>query len=198
MQRSVIDQGTVAMIFRTLRGRFGSAFVEKFRSGTLVRDGLPNAGKDTGLLEAMDVWAHELRHLTLADVEHGLKTKFKYPPSADEFVTACCQRDYSAQAHNTVPALPPAAITELDRQAARKHMATVTSTVRGMSFPQGNAKRVDWAERIARDVEAGNYTGGAYGARMAAEALLDARKPIPPALVKFLPNPNKQDSPEAA
>lgn len=195
---SCVNREVVENIFRSLRGRFGNAFVDKYRSGDRVPDGLPHAGKDVGLLEAMDVWAHELRHLTLADVEHGLKTKFKYPPSADEFVTACCQRDYSAQAHNTVPSLPPVAITELDRQAARKHMATVTSTVRGMSFPQGNAKRVEWAERIARDVAAGNYTGGAYGSRMAAEALLDARKPIPAALVKFLPNPNKQDNPEAA
>lgn len=195
---SCVNREVVENIFRSLRGRFGNAFVDKYRSGDRVPDGLPHAGKDVGLLEAMDVWAHELRYLTLADVEHGLKAKFKYPPSADEFVTACCLRDYSAMPHNTVPALPPAAITELDRQAARKHMATVTSTVRSMAFPQGNAKRVDWAERIARDVAAGNYTGGAYGARMAAEALLDARKPIPAALVKFLPNPNKQDNPEAA
>lgn len=195
---SCVNREVVENIFRSLRGRFGNAFVDKYRSGDRVPDGLPHAGKDVGLLEAMDVWAHELNGLSLADIEHGLKSKFKYPPSADEFVQACNQRDYSALAHNTVPALPPAAITELDRQAARKHMATVTSTVRGMSFPQGNVKRVDWAERIARDVAAGNYTGGAYGARMAAEALLDARKPIPAALVKFLPNPNKQDSPEAA
>ena len=197
MHKSPISQATVANIFRVLRGRFGTAFVDKFRSGVRVEDG-PFAGKDAGLLETMDVWANELAGLSMADIEHGLSIKFKFPPSCDEFVQACVQRDYSAQAHNTVPALPPAAITELDRQAARKHMATVTSTVRGMCFPQGNAKRVDWAERIARDVAAGNYTGGAYGARMAAEALLDARKPIPAALVKFLPDPNKHDNSEAA
>ena len=111
MHKSPISQATVANIFRVLRGRFGTAFVDKFRSGVRIEGG-PFAGKDAGLLETMDVWANELAGLSMADIEHGLSIKFKFPPSCDEFVQACVQRDYSAQAHNTVPALPPAAITE--------------------------------------------------------------------------------------
>lgn len=193
MPKSPISQATVANIFRHLRGRFGSPFVDRYRSGKIVPDGQPNAGKDTGLLEAMDVWAHELAGLTVADIEHGLNSKFKFPPSCDEFVQACLQRDYSAQPHNTVPALPPARITELDRQAAQKHMAKVSSAVRGMGFPAGNQKRLDWAMTIAGEVERKNYHGGSYGARMAAEALLDARKPIPAALIPFLPAVKREE-----
>lgn len=197
MPKSPISQATVANIFRVLRGRFGSAFVDKYRSGVKVEDG-PFAGKDAGLLETMDVWASELGGLSMADIEHGLNSKFKYPPSCDEFVQACVQRDYSAQPQNNFPALPPARITELDRKAAKQHMATVSSAVRGMSFPAGNQKRVDWAMTIAAEVERKNYHGGSYGARMAAEALLDAHKPIPAALIPFLPAVKREEREDGA
>lgn len=189
-----VNREVVENIFRSLRGRFGNAFVDKYRSGDRVPDGLPHAGKDVGLLETMDVWAHELRELTLADIEHGLKTKFKYPPSADEFVQACCQRDYASLPQNTLPALPPAAITELDRQAAKKHMATVTSTMRGMQFPRDNQNRLDWAERIADEVERHVYRGGTHGAQMAAEAFHNSRRPVPAALLPFVPKSSREDA----
>jgi len=181
-----MSRETIAMIFRSLRGRFGNAFVEKFRSGRKVPDGQPQAGMDVGLLEAMDVWAHELRGLTEAEIRHALDTKFKYPPSADEFVTAACSRDYSAHPANTLPALPPAQITELDRQAAAKHMGTIAGTVKRMSMNQ-HRLRLDWAENIAKEVAAGHYKGGAYGATMAAEAFLASRRPVPQSLTPYLP-----------
>ncbi len=192
-----MSRDTIAMIFRSLRGRFGNAFVEKFRSGRKVPDGQPQAGMDVGLLEAMDVWAHELRGLTQAEIRHAMDTKFKYPPSADEFVTAACNRDYSAHPANTLPALPPAQITELDRQAAAKHIGTIASTVKRMGMGQFGL-RLDWAENIAKEVAAGHYKGGAYGARMAAEALLAGRRTVPASLVPFLPVPANDDAQEAA
>lgn len=192
--QSAIDPQTIRFVFRTLRGRFGSSFVDKYRDGgEKVLDPVSGKMVDAGLLESMDVWAYEMRKLSQADIQHGLSAQFKYPPSCDEFIKACLQRDYSAQPHNTLPALPPARITELDRQAARQHMATVSSAVRGMGFPAGNEKRLDWAMAIAKEVERKNYHGGSYGARMAAEALLDARKPIPAALIPFLPAVKREE-----
>ena len=58
--------------------------------------------------------------------------------------------------------------------------------------------RLDWAYRIAKEVKAGNYKGGTYGARMAAEALLASRRTVPASLVPFLPVPANDDAQEAA
>lgn len=193
-----VDPQTIRFIFRTLRGRFGNAFVDKYRdNGERVQDHVSGKLVDPGLLEAMDVWAYELRNLSEAEIRHALETKFKYPPSADEFVTAACNRDYSAHPANTLPALPPAQITELDRQAAAKHMGTIAGTVKRMSMGQFGL-RLDWAENIAKEVAAGHYKGGAYGARMAAEALLASRRTVPASLVPFLPVPANDDAQEAA
>lgn len=193
-----VDPQTIRFIFRTLRGRFGNAFVDKYRdNGERVQDHVSGKLVDPGLLEAMDVWAYELRNLSEAEIRHALETKFKYPPSADEFVTAACNRDYSAHPANTLPALPPAQITELDRQAAAKHMGTIAGTVKRMSMGQFGM-RLDWAENIAKEVAAGHYKGGAYGARMAAEALLASRRTVPASLVPFLPVPANDDAQEAA
>lgn len=193
-----VDPQTIRFIFRTLRGRFGNAFVDKYRdNGERVQDHVSGKLVDPGLLEAMDVWAYELRNLSEAEIRHALETKFKYPPSADEFVTAACNRDYSAHPANTLPALPPAQITELDRQAAAKHMGTIAGTVKRMSMGQFGL-RLDWAENIAKEVAAGRYKGGAYGARMAAEALLASRRTVPASLVPFLPVPANDDAQEAA
>lgn len=193
-----VDPQTIRFIFRTMRGRFGNAFVDKYRdNGERVQDHVSGKLVDPGLLEAMDVWAYELRNLSEAEIRHALETKFKYPPSADEFVTAACNRDYSAHPANTLPALPPAQITELDRQAAAKHMGTIAGTVKRMSMGQFGL-RLDWAENIAKEVAAGHYKGGAYGARMAAEALLASRRTVPASLVPFLPVPANDDAQEAA
>lgn len=193
-----VDPQTIRFIFRTLRGRFGNSFVDKYRdNGERVQDHVSGKLVDPGLLEAMDVWAYELRNLSEAEIRHALETKFKYPPSADEFVTAACNRDYSAHPANTLPALPPAQITELDRQAAAKHMGTIAGTVKRMSIGQFGL-RLDWAENIAKEVAAGHYKGGAYGARMAAEALLASRRTVPASLVPFLPVPANDDAQEAA
>lgn len=187
----------VAAVFRSLRGRFGNAFVDKFRTGRLVPAGQPHAGKDTGLLEAMDVWAYELRHLGEADIRHGLASRFKYPPSADEFITACCNRDYSAHPANVLPALAKAPPDALERELAARHLASVAGTVKRLAMPPSRL-RIDWAERIARQVAAGHYKGGHYGASLAAQALLAARQAIPPSLVPYLPTPANDQPDEAA
>ncbi len=195
---TALPRELVAAVFRSLRGRFGNAFIDKFRTGRTVPDGQPHAGKDTGLLEAMDVWAYELRHLSQADIRHGLASRFKYPPSADEFITACCNRDYSTHPANALPALTLAPPDALERELAAKHLATVAGTVKRLAMPPSRL-RIDWAERIARQVATGHYKGGHYGARLAAEALLAARQPIPPALVPYLPVPaNDHDDGAAA
>lgn len=195
--RPPLPYEVVAMIFRSLRGRFGNAFVDKFRTGRYVPEDQPNAGKDLGLLEAMDVWAHELRELSQQDIEHGLRCRFKFPPSADEFITAACTRDYGAMPSNQFAALPPARITELDRERAAQHLQTVTGTVRKVVGSTNHGQRLDWALEIARRIERG-LPQSSYGAKLAAEALLNARQSIPAVLAKYLPAPANDEDQEAA
>ncbi len=128
MHSSHINRDTVAMIFRSMRGRFGTAFVDKFRSGKAVPHGQPDAGKDTGLLEAMDIWAHELRDLTQADIEHGMSHKFKWPPSADEFVTACIDSRMQ-RVKEFPPALPRPPRTEAEKAKAKEFIAKLESLI---------------------------------------------------------------------
>lgn len=190
MHKSPISLAVVANIFRTLRGRFGSQFVDRFRSGQLVPDGSPNAGKDTGLLEAMDVWAHELRGLSETDIRHGLDTKFKFPPSADEFVQACCGRDYTPPALPGYDALPAPRMT---REEAEVHIAQVQKAARSMRFPSENRLRLGWAYGIADEVKRGVYQGGTHCKRMAALAIQHSHKPVPESLVPYLPKSNSME-----
>lgn len=185
-----VDPSVIANIFRSLRGRFGNAFVDKYRSGKSVPAGQPNAGKDTGLLEAMDVWGHELRELSAKDIEHGLSCKFKYPPSADEFVQACCTREITPPMPD--PDQKALSAPRMSREQAEVHIAQVRKTANSMRFPSDNVRKLDWAYQIAEETAAGAYRCG-YGQRMAAEAFYDAGKPVPESLVPFLAKANPME-----
>jgi len=185
MSNSPASLATVAMIFRSLRGRFGTAFVDRYRSGSVVPDGQPNAGKDTGLLEAMAVWAHELRGLSAAEIQRGVEAKFKFPPSCDEFVQACCRDvDYAALHNEQFKALPAPTLT---REEAAQRMAQVQGAARSARFPIDNRLRLDWAYAIAEETARGVYHGGIWLKRIAALAIESSRKPVPESLRAFLP-----------
>jgi len=177
MPSSAVDRETIEGIFRALRGRFGNAFIEKFRTGQLVPDGLPFAGKDIGLLEAMDVWAHELRGLSAAEIQNGLKSRFKFPPSADEFVEACCQLDYSALPNNERFAALPA--PKLTRDEAEQRLSTlkvgrnVGRNTNGVAHWRHVGEHADQYPQLTR--------------RMAFEALIALGCTIPAALAKYFP-----------
>lgn len=183
-----VDHAVVGNIFRSLRGRFGNAFVEKFRSGKTVPEGQRNAGKDTGLLEAIDVWTHELRQLSAKDVEHGLTCRFKYPPSADEFVQACCTREITPPTPTgDLKALPAPTLT---REEAEKHLSRIGAAVKSLN--SGNERlNLDWAHQIATATAAGTYPYDS-GKRMAADAFYENHRPVPDALARFLSPKNRE------
>lgn len=186
---SSADSQTIRFVFRTLRGRFGNGFVDKFRTDDeKVLDSVTGRMVDPGLLEAMDVWAYELRKLNNADIQHGLTCRFKYPPSADEFVMACCTREFQPPA----PEYNPNQLTgpRMSREESVAHMAEVKRAARSMAFPADSARKLDWAFRIAEEAGRGVYRGGMIGKRMAAEAIRDSGKQVPPALVQYLQGSN--------
>ncbi|MGC0155011.1 hypothetical protein ACPRNU_21340 [Chromobacterium vaccinii] len=201
MQHSQVDRDVVNDIFRSLRGRFGNAFVDKFRSGERVPkdQGLPYEGMDIGLLEAIDVWVHELRNLSPADIRHGLESKFRYPPSADEFVLACCTREITPPTPTlTDEAQRKLAAPAITREQAEVHIATVARVAKSMSMPQNNRHRLDWAYTIAKEINRGVSTAPAYARRCAAEALFNARQSLPAELVPYLPESKTNPMEDAA
>jgi hypothetical protein len=71
-------------IFMRLHGRFGNQFLDKYRAGKLNA-----AGDDVGIENAKKVWAEELAGYSPDDIKRGLVKQFTYPPSCDEFKSAC-------------------------------------------------------------------------------------------------------------
>jgi hypothetical protein len=187
MSNSPLSRAVVENIFRALRGRFGSEFVNRYRSGEIVPKGKPNEGKDTGLLEAMDVWAYELRDLSTADIQHGLNSKFRRAPSSDEFIQACVNRDYRPPNEDFKASEAKAlAAPRMSREEAQIRLSEMGGAVK-TTGTVGRAN-IEWAYTIARQVEQGVYRSGSHCCRMAAEAIRDARQPVPECLRKYLPN----------
>lgn len=182
--QSAANPQTIRFVFRTLRGRFGNTFVDKYRDGgEKVHDPVSGKEVDPGLLEAMDVWAYELHQLSDKDIQHGLTCRFKYPPSADEFVQACCTREITPPKPDPdQKALPAPTLT---REQAEKHLSKLGGAVKSLS--SGNDRlRLDWAHKIAEESANGTYCGGMMGKRLAADAFYDTRNPVPAALLPFL------------
>ncbi|PRP68718.1 hypothetical protein BUE93_20855 [Chromobacterium amazonense] len=193
MTQSQLDRALVREIFRVLRGSIGNRFLDNFKTGVIVKDG-PNRGHDAGVLEAMDVWAHKLRHLTPADVRHGLQATFKHPPSADEFITAACAREITPPTPTLAPETQAKlAAPTITREQAEVHIAQVAKAAKSMRMPQDNRLRLDNWLKIADEVERGVYKGGTLGKRMAAEALQKAGEPVPAVLQPYLPKTNPME-----
>ena len=187
-----VDHAVVGNIFRSLRGRFGTAFMDKFRSGKAVPEGQPNAGRDTGLLEAIDVWVYELRQLSAKDVEHGLSCKFKYPPSADEFVQACCTREIKPPTPTSdLKALPAPTLT---REEAEKHLSQLGGAVKRVNSGNDRLRLENWLV-IADETERGVYPKTAsYCQAMAAEVLFKHGYKLGPAMMKHLPAKYREEA----
>ncbi|WP_043614243.1 hypothetical protein [Chromobacterium violaceum] len=193
MTQSQLDRASVREIFRVLRGSIGNRFLDAFKTGVIVKEG-PNRGHDAGVLEAMDIWAYKLRHLTPADVRHGLQATFKHPPSADEFALAACARDITPPTPTlTDETQRKLAGPSMTREEAEVHIAQVSRAAKSMRMPQDNRLRIDNWLRIAEEVERGVYKGGTLGKRMAAEALQKAGHEVPAALQPYLPKTNPME-----
>lgn len=74
----------IERIFMRLHGRFGNAFLDKFRIGSLN-----DKGEDIGLENAKKVWSEELANVSVERIKAGLLSSFDYPPSCDDFKAKC-------------------------------------------------------------------------------------------------------------
>lgn len=98
MQNKLPDEW-IERIFMRMHGRFGNTFFDKFRIGQI------EGGEDIGILNAKQVWAEDLAHLSVDRLKRGLATKFEYPPSCDDFIRACVPVPM-AHRDNSILALP--------------------------------------------------------------------------------------------
>lgn len=177
-----VDRKVVGEIFRVMRGRFGSPFLTKFQTGKLVPDGMPYAGYDVGLLEAMDVWVQELQDLSPYDIKHGLSARFKHPPSCDEFIAACCgpDREYTPPAGSGTRALP---VPTLSREEASRRLKDLSAD----RLCNGGA--MSHRERellIADEIARGVYKGGLWSKQQTAMYLLSIGE-LPQHMAQYLP-----------
>jgi hypothetical protein len=117
-QRSdVIDR-----IFLRLHGRFGSAFMNKYRTGSVD----PVTGQDEGILNAKEIWAEELAGLSMERLKAGLDAQYEHAPSCDAFKANCRIKaeiqDYKA--------LPRTVDAEASRASAEKVKQVIAESMK--------------------------------------------------------------------
>lgn len=88
ISRPPLPLSWVAKIFYRMQGRYGSMWVDKWRTGETGANGV-----DAGVANAMEVWAEELSGF--ADKSECIKYSLdvaagnKFPPSCPEFLELC-------------------------------------------------------------------------------------------------------------
>jgi hypothetical protein len=112
----------VQRIFMRLHGRFGNAFFDKFRINQLDLDGM-----DMGIENAKQAWSEGLAGISLDQIKHGLKKQFDFPPSLDEFKTACMSAPPATQFNVALPK-PPIAEEKLEKN--RKFLRMLANKIR--------------------------------------------------------------------
>lgn len=125
MQQKPLPPEWIEKIFMRLHGRFGNAFLAKFRVGQIDQ----TSGEDVGILNAKQVWAEELAHLTPERITKALQAKYESMngPSSDDFVkaatpTPACHRD------NTLLALPK---PKMEPEKVRGHLQRLWAAIEG-------------------------------------------------------------------
>lgn len=123
MQSKPLPPEWIEKIFMRLHGRFGNPFLAKYRVGQIDQA----TGEDIGVLNAKQVWAQELAHLTPQRISKALVAKYDSMngPSADDFFRAAtpvpdCHRD------NAVLALPK---PKLAAEKVSRYMKNIRSTL---------------------------------------------------------------------
>ena len=74
----------IEYLFMELHGRFGNAFFDKFRTGSLNQN-----GDDVGVENAKQVWAKRLSGMSKERLRNALDSNYEYPPSCDDFMMNC-------------------------------------------------------------------------------------------------------------
>lgn len=96
-------------LFLELHGRFGNEFTGRFATGIPDEQGL-----DSGVENAKATWARRMAGLNGEQIQRGLASTYKFPPSADDFVAACQGGSAAADAE----ALYYRAATEMGKRRA--------------------------------------------------------------------------------
>lgn len=149
----------IERIFMRMHGRFGNAFLDKYRIGELN-----SARKDVGVENAKVTWSEELAGISAERIKAGIDAKYYYPPSSDEFIAKCVIKA-EVQDFRRLPA-------PLDHEANRAQADKVVELSRWMSKPRTNYRA--WAEKIIQRQKNGERDLPDIALRFAKEALAEA------------------------
>ena len=87
-QQAAHHETAVNNVFKVMHGFFGNLFLSKFANGQTN-----DAGEDTGVVSARQIWAHGLRDFDLSTVKTALARVMadhpEFPPSLPQFVALC-------------------------------------------------------------------------------------------------------------
>jgi len=116
-----------------LHGRFGNAFFDKFRIGSLNAQ-----GQDIGIENAKIVWSEELAGTSPERIKAALEASYEYAPSCDDFKSNCFIRkqieDFKQLPH------------KFDAETQKKNLEKVNEAIAAMSKPKTDYHA--WAKRI--------------------------------------------------
>jgi hypothetical protein len=135
MLKNKLPMEWVDRIFMRLHGRFGNAFLDRYKIGD-VRD-----GQDLGILNAKEVWSEDCGHLTAERIKKGLEAKYTYPPTCDEFI-ANCNATPEMYLDNKLLQLPHKRNPEVSKEGLDKIATVISQTLK----PKTDYKA--WAKRI--------------------------------------------------
>lgn len=91
-QQAAHHETAVNNVFKVMHGFYGNLFLSKFATGQTN-----DAGEDTGVVSARQIWAHGLRAFDVSTVKTALARVMEahpeFPPSMPQFVALCkaCQ-----------------------------------------------------------------------------------------------------------
>ena len=127
----------IERIFYRLHGRFGHAFLDKFKTGQKNQN-----GEDMGILNAKQVWAEELASISAERIKNALMHNYEYAPSCDQFKLQC---KTPTQSHNDYKALPKPKVSDEQLAVIHDKMSAFTSNKRDMKA---------WAKKIIANPKA--------------------------------------------
>lgn len=151
-----LEMAWIERIFMRLHGRFGNAFLDKYRIGEMN-----GQGKDIGVENAKVIWSEELAGINPERIKAGLSAKYDYPPSSDEFIARCVIKA-EVQNFQRLPA-------PLDHKANRQQAEKIIDLTQRITKPRNNHR--DWAERIVKRHKNGDKDIPDIALRFAQEAL---------------------------
>jgi hypothetical protein len=133
----------IEKIFLVLHGRFGNSFIDKFKNGQTNQN-----GQDCGVENAKIVWASQLSGMQPEALKIGLNATYTYPPSCDDFKTACLTKKQSLHPSH-LPMLPSPTVP-VDEEALNRFNQVIKKSSEEFTRREFKDGRYHWAKILKK------------------------------------------------